>query len=103
MLKLTRRTFAALAASTMLAMPALAQDAAPFESLAILAPSSAGSGYDQLARAIQQALTDEGLASGIEVENVAGGGGTVGLAQLVTSNPRGPAAMVLGFALVGGT
>lgn len=102
MLMITRRTFAALAATTALAWPALAQDAAPLESLAILAPSSAGSGYDQLARAMQQAMTEEGLASTIEVENVAGGGGTVGLAQFVTSNPRGPAAMIVGFALVGG-
>jgi putative tricarboxylic transport membrane protein len=103
MLKFTRRTFAVLAATTFLAGPALAQEAPqPLESLSLLAPSSAGSGYDQLARAIQQAMTDEGLASGIEVENVAGGGGTVGLAQFVTSNPRGPAALVLGFALVGG-
>ncbi|WP_210529720.1 Bug family tripartite tricarboxylate transporter substrate binding protein [Rubellimicrobium arenae] len=101
MFVITRRTLAAVAVS-LLALPAAAQDAAPLESLSILAPSSAGSGYDQLARAIQQVMTDEGLASGIEVENVAGGGGTVGLAQFVTSNPRGPAAMVLGFALVGG-
>ena len=62
MLKFTRRTVAVLAATTLLAGPALAQDAPqPLESLAILAPSSAGSGYDQLARAVQQALTDEGL------------------------------------------
>ena len=103
MLKFTRRTFAVLTATTLLAGPALAQDAPqPLESLSILAPSSAGSGYDQLARAVQQSLTDEGLASNIEVENVAGGGGTVGLSQFVTTNPRGPSAMVLGFALVGG-
>jgi putative tricarboxylic transport membrane protein len=103
MLKFTRRTFAALAATTLLASPALAQEAPqPLESLTLLAPSSAGSGYDQLARAIQTVMQEEGLASGIEVENVPGGGGTVGLAQFVTSNPRGPSALVLGFALVGG-
>lgn len=98
----TRRGLVAVAAASLLAGPAAAQDAAPLESLSILAPSAAGSGYDQLARAIQQAMTEEGLASSIEVENVAGGGGTVGLAQFVTTNPRGPAAMVVGFALVGG-
>ncbi|EYD76543.1 Tricarboxylate transport protein TctC [Rubellimicrobium mesophilum DSM 19309] len=102
MLRLTRRMVAVVAAGTLLAGPGVAQEGAGLGSLSILAPSSAGSGYDQLARAIQQALTDEGLASDIEVEDVAGGGGTVGLAQFVTANPRGPAAMVLGFALVGG-
>lgn len=102
---MTRRGLAALAASTALAWGlagGLAAQDAPIESLSILAPSSAGSGYDQLARAIQAAMTEEGLASAVEVENVAGGGGTVGLAQFVTTNPRGPSAMVVGFALVGG-
>lgn len=96
---ITQRTLA-LAAGLFMAVPAMAQ--APLETLSILAPSGAGSGYDQLARAVGQALTDEGLAGSVEVENVAGGGGTVGLAQFVTTNPRGPAALVVGFALVGG-
>lgn len=99
---IARRSLAALAALALAATTATAQEAAPLESLTILAPSSAGSGYDQLARAVQTALTEEGLAEAVEVENVAGGGGTVGLAQFVTTNPRGPAAMIVGFALVGG-
>jgi putative tricarboxylic transport membrane protein len=101
---LTRRSFSLLAAAaiaaTSVALPAAAQE--KLESLEILAPSSPGSGYDQLARAVQQVLQDEGLVPGVEVVNVAGGGGTVGLAQFVTTRPRDPVAMIIGFALVGG-
>jgi tripartite-type tricarboxylate transporter receptor subunit TctC len=57
---------------------------AEIKSLELLAPSSPGSGYDQLARTMQAVLQEEKLASGIQVVNVAGGGGTVGLAQYVT-------------------
>lgn len=101
---LTRRSFSLLATAAVvasaLAMPASAQ--AKLESLEILAPSSPGSGYDQLARTVQQVMQSEGLVSAVEVVNVAGGGGTVGLAQFVTKKPRKPVAMIVGFALVGG-
>lgn len=104
-MNITRRAFAALlgtvATATVLVgtLSAMAQE---IDTLNILAPSSAGSGYDQLARAIQTTLQEAGLAGSVEVENVAGGGGTVGLAQFVTSKPRHPSAMIVGFALVGG-
>lgn len=101
---LTRRSLSLLAAAaiaaTGLALPASAQ--AKLESLEILAPSSPGSGYDQLARTVQQVLQSDGLVPSVEVVNAAGGGGTVGLAQFVTTRPRQPAAMIVGFALVGG-
>jgi putative tricarboxylic transport membrane protein len=80
------------------ALPARAQ----VEGLEIMAPSSPGSGYDQLARAMQAVLQEERLASGIQVVNVAGGGGTVGLAQYITARKRSPSVLVIGFALVGG-
>jgi len=102
---ITRRVFSltALAATAMLLVqqtaPATAQQ---LKSLHLLAPSSPGSGYDQLARTIQTILQEEKLTGPVEVQNVAGGGGTVGLSQFVTTKPRHPSAMILGFALVGG-
>lgn len=99
----SRRSFSLLAAATatlVLALPAQAQP--KLESLEILAPSSPGSGYDQLARGVQQTLQADGLVPTVEVVNVAGGGGTVGLAQFLTTRPRKPVAMIVGFALVGG-
>lgn len=102
----TRRAFSALAATAIAAalvgqttLPTQAQE---LKSLHILAPSSAGSGYDQLARAVQGILQEDKLVGAVEVQNVAGGGGTVGLSQFVTAKPRHPSALVIGFALVGG-
>lgn len=101
---LTRRSFSLLAATALatlsLTLPGQAEP--KLDSLEILAPSSPGSGYDQLARGVQQVLQADGLVPAVEVVNVAGGGGTVGLAQFLTTKPRKPVAMIVGFALVGG-
>ena len=67
----------------------------------ITAPAGPGGGYDQLARATQQVLQKEGLASGVQVSNVPGAGGTIGLAQFVTGKKRGNNLMVAGLGLVG--
>lgn len=104
MLSFARRPFMRLVAVSTLciftstASPALAQ----VKGLEVLAPSSPGSGYDQLARAMQTVLQEEKIASGVQVENIAGGGGTVGLAKYITAKKRAPNVMVVGFALVGG-
>jgi putative tricarboxylic transport membrane protein len=98
-----RRSFSKLMLATAAAAILGAGTAqAEVKGLEIMAPSSAGSGYDQLARTIQTVLQDDKLASGVQVQNVAGGGGTVGLSQYVTSRKRNPNLLVVGFALVGG-
>lgn len=101
---LTRRSFSLLAATAFatLSVTLPGQAEPKLDSLEILAPSSPGSGYDQLARGVQQVLQAAGLVPAVEVVNVAGGGGTVGLAQFLTTKPRKPVAMIVGFALVGG-
>ena len=74
----------ALLAATLLAgligSPAMAE----IEGLEIIAPAGPGGGYDQLARATQEVLEKDGLASGVQVQNIPGAGGTIGLAQFVT-------------------
>lgn len=100
---LSRRSFALLAVTVLsIGLPLPGQAEPKLDSLEILAPSSPGSGYDQLARGVQQVLQADGLVPAVEVVNVAGGGGTVGLAQFLTAKPRKPTAMIVGFALVGG-
>jgi putative tricarboxylic transport membrane protein len=89
---------AALAAFSLAATPAAAQT----KNLELIAPASAGGGWDQTARAMQAALQQAGLASSVQVQNIPGAGGTVGLAQFVTSRKRrGDAILVAGQTLQG--
>ena len=70
--------------------------------LKIIAPAAPGGGWDQTARSIQQALTAEKLVKSAQVQNIAGAGGTVGLAQFVNSaKGDGNQLMVNGFVMVG--
>ena len=68
----------------------------------IIAPAAPGGGWDQTARTIQQTLVAEKLVKSAQVINVAGAGGTVGLAQFVNSaKGDGNQLMVNGFVMVG--
>lgn len=87
---------AALAAAVAIA-PASAQT-----ELKIMAPAGPGGGWDQTARAMQQALTAAKLARSVQVFNVPGAGGSIGLAQLINSGKGDPhQLMVNGFVMVG--
>jgi putative tricarboxylic transport membrane protein len=73
---------------------------AEIKSLEIVAPAGPGGGYDQLARATQEVLQENKLAS-VQVQNVPGAGGTIGLAQFVTKRTRSPNLLVAGLGLIG--
>jgi putative tricarboxylic transport membrane protein len=73
----------------------------PTQLISIMAPASPGGGWDLTARAMQTALQ---ATSGqtIEVYNVPGAGGTVGLAEFVSSRAGDPyQLMVMGLVMVG--
>src|SRR5688572_22234376 len=48
-------------------------------SLTIVAPAAPGGGWDQLAREMERELEASGLAGAVQVENVPGAAGTIGL------------------------
>lgn len=73
----------------------------PVSGLSILVPNSPGSGYDTTARTASKAMEDEDLASSVEVFNVPGAGGTVGLARLVNEKGNGDLLMQMGLGVVG--
>lgn len=80
-------------------LPAAAQ--APLE-LKITAPAGAGGGWDGAARSLQQVMTATGAAKSVQVVNVPGAGGTVGLAQVVNgAKGDGNQMMVMGITMVG--
>lgn len=53
--------------------------------LEMTAPGGPGSGQDQVARAVAEALQKEGIVKNVQVVNIAGGGGMVSFAQFVSS------------------
>ena len=70
--------------------------------LKIMAPAAPGGGWDQTARSMQQALVAAGIARSVQVTNVAGAGGSVGIAQFVNgAKGDGNQLMVNGFVMVG--
>ena len=77
------------------------QAGAEIAGLEIIAPAGPGGGYDQLARATQQMLEEGKLASGVQVQNIPGAGGTIGLAQFATKGSRNPSLLVVGLGMVG--
>ena len=90
----------ASAVAVLAMLPAPGQ--AEIRRLEIIAPASPGGGWDQTARAMQAALQEAGLASGIQVQNIPGAGGTIGLAQFASSKEgRGNTLMVSGLIMVG--
>jgi putative tricarboxylic transport membrane protein len=91
--------------AVLMAAAALALSAGPAAAqmeLKIMAPAAPGGGWDQTARSMQQAMVAAGAAKSVQVTNVPGAGGSVGLAQLVNSaKGDGNQLMVNGFVMVG--
>ncbi len=101
--RFTRRTLTlAAAALALTALPqAQAQAQATLE-LKITAPAGAGGGWDGASRALQQVMTATGSAKSVQVVNVPGAGGTVGLAQFAnTAKGDGNQLLTMGITLVG--
>ena len=100
---LTRRTLlAAGIAATALSGFGIAQPAQALDQLKIMAPASPGGGWDSTARTMQTAITRGGIVKNVQVSNVTGAGGTIGLASLVNNmKGDGNQLMVMGLVMVG--
>ena len=66
-----------------------------------MVPNTPGGGYDTTARAAAKVLEDEKLTANPEVFNLAGAGGTVGLARMVIEKANGDLTMLMGLGVVG--
>ena len=67
-----------------------------------MAPAAPGGGWDSTARAFQSSARDAELDDGIEVFNVDGAGGTLGLSQLVSKASGDPyELMMTGLVMIG--
>jgi putative tricarboxylic transport membrane protein len=69
--------------------------------LRIMIPTAAGGGYDVTGRTAAKVMEEEKIARRIEVFNLVGAGGTVGLTRLVNEAGNGDLAMMMGLGVVG--
>jgi len=106
MTELTRRqalktgaALAAFAAGSGLLMPGAAL--AALDALTVVAPAKPGGGWDQTARSMQEVFQSTGIVKAVQVENVAGAGGTVGLAQFANRKGDASAVLVGGLVMLG--
>ncbi|MBT2508266.1 tripartite tricarboxylate transporter substrate binding protein [Streptomyces sp. ISL-98] len=69
--------------------------------LRFMVPNTPGGGYDITARTAAKDAEDAGLTHNVEVFNLPGAGGTVGLTRLVGEHGNGKLAMSMGLGVVG--
>ena len=97
-----------LAAALLLLSPPLVTSAfadatARQGALVITAPAAPGGGWDQTARAMQRVLTQIEPGVSVQVDNVPGAAGTIGLSRFIQSERGNPGAlMVTGLVMVSG-
>ena len=99
-------TIVAVLAALLLVPPAVASfsggaDGTQLKGLQVMVPNSPGGGYDVTARAAATAMEDAGLSGAIEVFNLPGAGGTVGLQRVVNDAGDGRLLMSMGLGVVG--
>jgi len=79
-----------------MSLPAVAAD------YTIIAPANPGGGWDQTARSLQTVMQQEGISGNVQVQNVPGAGGTIGLAQFASQQKGNPNALIVGgYVMVG--
>jgi len=71
-------------------------------SLTLIAPAAAGGGWDLVAREGQQALRTGAIVNTVQVVNIPGAAGTIGLSQLVRLRGEESTVMVTGTVMLGG-
>jgi putative tricarboxylic transport membrane protein len=68
----------------------------------LIAPAAAGGGWDTFMRESQNSMRENDLATNIQVQNIPGAAGTIGLTRLAGLDGRADVAMVGGTGLVAG-
>ncbi len=76
-------------------------DGTQLRGLRFLVPNSPGGGYDITARTAAKAMEDAGITGAVEVFNLPGAGGTVGLGRTVNESGNDRLVMSMGLGVVG--
>lgn len=75
--------------------------ASPRTKLTIVAPAAPGGGWDSFAREAQQSMRENGIVNHVQVINIPGAGGTIGLSQVTRMEDRQDIMLVTGAVMVG--
>lgn len=75
--------------------------AAARSKLTIIAPAAPGGGFDSFSRELQNIMKSNGISNNVQVVNIPGAGGTIGLSKFVTMTDREDLLMTTGSAMVG--
>lgn len=73
----------------------------PLKNIQVMIPNAPGSGYDVTGRAAVKVMDEIGVTTGTEVTNLAGAGGTVGLARTLTETGNADFLLMMGLGVVG--
>lgn len=76
--------------------------ASPRTKLTIVAPAAPGGGWDAFAREAQQVMRTDDIVGAVQVMNVPGASGTIGLGQVAEMGDRHDLMLVTGGVMVGG-
>ncbi|GAA0931807.1 Bug family tripartite tricarboxylate transporter substrate binding protein [Pseudonocardia zijingensis] len=76
-------------------------DGTQLRGLRFLVPNAPGGGYDITARTAAKAMEDAGITGAVEVFNLPGAGGTVGLGRTVNESGNDRLVMSMGLGVVG--
>ena len=95
-----RNALVALVLAMCLAVAACGADR-PVTGLRVMVPNNPGSGYDVTARSAVLAMEQAGLARNVEVFNLPGASGAVGLQRLVNERGNGGLLLQMGLGVVG--
>ncbi|MCX6467586.1 MAG: tripartite tricarboxylate transporter substrate-binding protein [Pseudonocardiales bacterium] len=76
-------------------------DGTQLRGLRVLVPNAPGGGYDITARTAARAMEDSGTSGAVEVFNLPGAGGTVGLGRTVNEGGNDRLVMSMGLGVVG--
>ncbi len=76
-------------------------ESGPLKNLQVMVPNAPGSGYDVTGRAAVKVMDEIGATTATEVTNLAGAGGTVGLARALTEKGNGNFLLIMGLGVVG--
>ena len=76
-------------------------DGTQLRGLRVLVPNAPGGGYDITARTAAKAMEDAGITGAVEVFNLPGAGGTVGLGRTVNESGNDRLVMSMGLGVVG--